>query len=92
MPFSASPLVPDQATSGEAWRALEGDMREVVQTTLQRSVTAVMTAAHHDPDVTAAVFLLEPLGGSGSGEAGRWGAGDEPAPHPPLKSHTQPTA
>jgi hypothetical protein len=64
--------------------ALECDMREVVETTLQRSVTAVMTAAHHDPDVMAAVFLLEPLGGSGSSDAGRWGAGDEPASHRAL--------
>jgi uncharacterized protein YbcI len=72
--------------------ALETDMREVVEAVLDRCVLAVLASAHHDPDVTAAVFLLEPLGGSGSGEAGRWGAGDEPAPHPPLKSRTQPTA
>jgi hypothetical protein len=64
--------------------ALEDDMRTVVQTSVGRAVVAVLASAHHDPDVMAAVFLLEPLGGSGSAEAGRWGAGDEPAPHPPL--------
>jgi uncharacterized protein YbcI len=64
--------------------ALEDDMREVVSESLGRSVVAVLAAAHHEPDVMAAVFLLEPLGGSGSAEAGRWGAGDEPASHPPL--------
>lgn len=68
--------------------ALEDDMREVVEGSLGRAVTAVLASAHHDPDVMAAVFLLEPLGGSGSGEAGRWGAGDAPAPHPPLKAKT----
>jgi len=70
--------------------ALEGDMREVVEVALGRAVIAVLASAHHDPDVMAAVFLLEPLGGSGSGEAGRWGAGDEPAPHPPLNSRAGP--
>lgn len=69
--------------------ALEDDMREVVEASIGRSVVAVLASAHHDPDVMAAVFLLEPLGGSGSGEAGRWGAGGEPAPHPPLKPHTE---
>jgi hypothetical protein len=63
-------------------------MREVVEAAVGRSVIAVLSTAHHDPDVMAAVFLLEPLGGSGSGEAGRWGAGDSPAPHRPL--HTAP--
>ena len=72
--------------------ALQGDMREVVEEALGRAVIAVLASAHHDPDVMAAVFLLEPLGGSGSGEAGRWGAGDEPAPHPPRNSHAQPSA
>jgi uncharacterized protein YbcI len=66
--------------------ALEDDMREVVQESLGRSVLAVLAAANHEPDVMAAVFLLEPLGGSGSAEAGRWGAGDQPASHPPLNS------
>ena len=69
--------------------ALEDDMRAVVEEALGRAVLAVLASAHHDPDVMAAVFLLEPLGGSGSGEAGRWGAGDQPAPHPPLNSHTK---
>jgi hypothetical protein len=67
--------------------ALENDMRAVVEATLERGVEAVMAAAHHDPDVMAAIFLLEPLGGSGSAEAGRGGAGDEPASRasvPPL--------
>jgi hypothetical protein len=72
--------------------ALEGDMRGVVESALDRPVLAVLAAAHHDPDVMAAVFLLEPLGGSGSGEAGRWGAGDEPAPHPPLNAAAKPGA
>jgi hypothetical protein len=45
---------------------------------LGRRVDVVMTAANHDPDVMAVVFMLEPLGGSGS--AGRWGAGEEPVP------------
>jgi uncharacterized protein YbcI len=64
--------------------ALEADMRGVVEETLGRPVLAVLAAAHHEPDVMAAVFLLEPLGGNGSAEVARWGAGDEPAPHPPL--------
>jgi Na+-translocating membrane potential-generating system (MpsC) len=63
--------------------ALEDEMRDVVEASVDRSVEAVLVSAHHDPDVMAAVFLLEPLGGSGSAEAGRWGAGDEPASHPP---------
>ena len=40
---------------------LEDDMREVVRRAVGRSVTAVLASAHHDPDVMAAVFLLEPL-------------------------------
>jgi Na+-translocating membrane potential-generating system (MpsC) len=40
--------------------ALEDDMREVVERSLGRRVSAVLAAAHHDPDVMAAVFLLEP--------------------------------
>jgi pimeloyl-ACP methyl ester carboxylesterase len=40
--------------------ALEVDMRDVVERSVGRSVTAVLAAAHHDPDVIAAVFLLEP--------------------------------
>lgn len=48
----------------------------MVQSSLGRTVTAVLAAAHHDPDVMAAVFLLEPLGGRGSAEAGQWGAGE----------------
>jgi hypothetical protein len=72
--------------------ALEGDMRKVVETAVGRRVDAVLVSAHHDPDVMAAVFLLEPLGGSGSAEVGRWGAGDEPAPHPPLNGRPQPVS
>jgi hypothetical protein len=68
--------------------ALESDMCEVVKDSLGRTVLAVLASAHHDPDVIAAVFLLEPLGGSGSAEAGRWGADDESAPHPPLEART----
>jgi uncharacterized protein YbcI len=60
---------------------LEDDMRAVVEASIGRNVVAVLASAHHDPDVMAAIFLLEPLGGSGSAEAGRWGAGDEPASH-----------
>ena len=44
------------------------DMRSIVETTVGREVVAVLASAHHNPDVMAAVFLLEPLGGSGSGE------------------------
>jgi uncharacterized protein YbcI len=72
--------------------ALEDDMRDVVERSLGRAVLAVLASAHHDPDVMAAVFLLEPLGGSGSAEAGRWDAGDEPASHPPLNSRTKQSA
>jgi uncharacterized protein YbcI len=61
---------------------LENNMRSVVEETVQRPVTTVMTCAQHDPDVMAVVFLLESLGGSGSQHAGRWGAGNSPAPHP----------
>jgi uncharacterized protein YbcI len=68
--------------------ALEDEMREVVERSVGRPVTAVLAAAHHDPDVMAAVFLLEPLGGSGSAEARRWGAGVSPASHRPLDSST----
>jgi hypothetical protein len=63
--------------------ALEDDMRAVVEESVGRTVGAVLATAHHNPDVMAAIFLLEPLGGSGSGEARRWGAGEPPAPHPP---------
>lgn len=63
--------------------ALADDMRAVVEESVGRQVTAVLAAAHHDPDVMAAIFLLESLGGSGSAEAGRWGADGEPASHPP---------
>jgi hypothetical protein len=63
---------------------LEGDMRGVVETSVGRTVTAVLAAVHHEPDVMAAVFLLEPLGGRGSAESGRWGAGESPASQPPL--------
>jgi len=69
--------------------ALEDDMRVVVETSVGRPVIAVLAAAHHDPDVMAAVFLLEPLGGSGSAEARRWGAGDSPASHQPVQARTQ---
>ena len=65
--------------------ALEDDMREVVEDAIGRRVSAVLATAHHDPDVMAAVFLLEPLGGSGSAEERRWGADDESAPHSPLR-------
>ena len=68
--------------------ALGDDMRAVVEAASGRSVVAMLVSAHHDPDVMAAVFLLEPLGGNGSAEAGRWGAGESPAPHPPLGSGT----
>ena len=38
---------------------LESDMRSVVEGSLGRQVVAVLADAHHDPDVMAAVFLLE---------------------------------
>ena len=66
--------------------ALEDDMRSVVEAAVGRSVDAVLLTARHDPDVMAVVFLLEPLGGSGSAEVGRWGAGDLPASHLPSNS------
>jgi hypothetical protein len=66
--------------------ALEDDTRSVVEAAVGRSVDAVLLTARHDPDVMAVVFLLEPLGGSGSAEVGRWGAGDLPASHPPSTS------
>lgn len=72
--------------------ALEDDMRSIVETTVGRHVEAVLACAHHNPDVMAAVFLLEPLGGSGSGESGRWGAGEPPAPHQSLDGHPHPGA
>jgi uncharacterized protein YbcI len=78
---------PDTAVSYRhaVLEALEDDMREVVEGSVGRIVMAVLASAHHDPDVMAAVFLLEPLGGSDPAEAGRWGAGVEPASHPPLR-------
>jgi hypothetical protein len=54
--------------------ALEAEMRAVVEDSLGRRVDAVLSTAHHDPDVTAVVFLLEPLGGSGSRAVARWDA------------------
>lgn len=76
---------PDTAVAyrGAVLEALEDEMRSVVESSVGRDVIAVLSSAHHDPDVMAAVFLLESLGGSGSGERGRWGAGDEPASHAP---------
>jgi hypothetical protein len=71
---------------------LEAEMREVVEASLERSVIAVLAAAHHEPDVMAAVFLLESLGGSGSAEAGRWGADGASASHPPLEPDARPPA
>jgi uncharacterized protein YbcI len=50
--------------------ALDTDMRAVVESSVGRDVIAVLAAAHHEPDVMAVVFLLEPLGGSGSDEKG----------------------
>ena len=72
--------------------ALEDEMREVVEEAVGREVAAVLATAHHDPDVMAAVFLLESLGGSGSAEERRWGADDESAPHSPLRAQAQPGA
>jgi uncharacterized protein YbcI len=48
--------------------AMEPQMRALVEESIERRVIAVLAAAHHEPDVMAAVFLLEPLGGGGSGE------------------------
>jgi Na+-translocating membrane potential-generating system (MpsC) len=62
--------------------ALEDDMRAVLEQELERPVRTVLACARHAPETMAVVFLLEPLGGSDSVSAGRWGAGDEPAPHP----------
>jgi len=63
-------------------------LAHVVRTSVGRSVDAVLVSAHQKPDVMATVFLLEPLGGNGSAEAGRWGADNLSAPHPPLDPHT----
>jgi len=71
---------------GAVLEALSEDMRDVVREALGRPVTAGLASAHHDPDVMAAVFLLEPLGGSGSAEDGRWGADDMPASHLPTEA------
>jgi len=60
---------------------LEDEMRAVLETEVGRPVEAVLTCARHAPELMAIVFLLEPLGGSGSVSAGRWGAGHAPAPH-----------
>lgn len=70
------------------FEALEEDMCAVVRTSVGRNVDAVLVSAHHKPDVMATVFLLEPLGGNGSAEAGGWGADDRSAPHPPLTART----
>jgi hypothetical protein len=61
--------------------ALEDDMRNVLEAQTGRSVSAVLACARYEPEVMAVVFLLEPLGGSGSLDAGLCGAGGEPAPH-----------
>jgi hypothetical protein len=71
--------------------ALEGDMRGVIEAQVGRSVTAVLACARHEPEVMAVVFLLEPLGGSDSLNAGPWGAGVEPAPQPSLHAEAAAT-
>jgi uncharacterized protein YbcI len=71
---------------------LEDEMRAVVEAEVGRPVGTVMTCARHAPEVMAIVFLLEPLGGSGSVSAGQWGAGEEPAPHYSLEAHAQRSA
>ena len=68
---------------------LEDEMRAALEASLGRRVEVVMGAAYHDPDVMAVVFLLEPLGGSGS--AGRWGTGEEPVPPALTDDGAQPT-
>jgi uncharacterized protein YbcI len=41
--------------------------RQVIEEELQRSVTAFMSAAHHDPDYNAEVFVLAPRGAEEAG-------------------------
>ena len=81
---------PDTASSYRhaVLEALQPDMRAVVEGSVGRRVEAVLAAAHHDPDVMAAIFLLEPLGGRGSAEVGRWGAGVSPAPQSSSEAST----
>jgi len=48
--------------------------RQVIEEELQRSVVAFMSAAHHDPDYNAEVFVLAPRREDG-GASGEEGAG-----------------
>lgn len=59
--------------------ALEPEFRALVEQQTERRVVALLSCTHHEPDVMAAVFLLEPLGGSDSSDAGRGDAGGRPA-------------
>jgi uncharacterized protein YbcI len=60
--------------------ALQADARALVEQATGRTVSAFLSCTHHEPDVTAVIFLLEPLGGSDSDEAGMRGAGSAAAP------------
>ena len=59
--------------------ALEPEFRAMVEQQTGRGVVALLSCTHHEPDVMAAVFLLEPLGGSDSSDAGSGDAGGRPA-------------
>ena len=59
--------------------ALEPELRGMVEHHTGRTVTALLSCTHHEPDVMATVFLLEPLGGSDSSDAGSGDAGGRPA-------------
>jgi uncharacterized protein YbcI len=50
--------------------ALDADLREIVEDAVDRRVTVILSSVHHEPDVTALVFLLEPAGAAAGGDAG----------------------
>ena len=49
---------------------MKKDLVALVETQLERKVSAFLSANHADPDVAVEFFLLEPLTGDGDGAAG----------------------
>ena len=43
--------------------AVDAELRQIVEDSVDRRVRVILSSAHHEPDVMAIVFLLEPAGG-----------------------------
>jgi hypothetical protein len=56
------------AYRGAIQHALREAMRQEVQETVGRRVIAAMGCAHHDPDLMAELFVLEPVGHRSGGD------------------------